>query len=117
MNFNIGEIVIICKHPMRSGSIAWEYGMDEYCGASGEIISCDWSDGIPIYAVRAKSKYGIEKTWWFQEDWLEEDRGYYWSSSVDKKEYQQRGLDELRRQEASLKEKQDAIFRKIFRDE
>lgn len=117
MKFKIGDSVIIASTPQTGWYLTWEPKMDDHCGCSGEVISIDWMDDCPIYAVRSKSNSGIEKSWWYQDSWLQADSGYYWSSNVSREEYQKRGLEELKREEAALKEKQDAIFRKIFSDD
>lgn len=115
MKFKIGDIVIISSTPQTGYYLTWEDGMDHHCGCSGDIIAVDFQDSFPIYAVRSISKNREEKSWWFQENWLKPDDGYYWTSGVTREEYQKLGLDELKREEESLKEKQNAIFRKMFK--
>ena len=114
MKFKVGDTVVIISSPAIGYYLTWESDMDDHCGCSGEVISLDWMDDYPIYAVRSRSKSGQEKSWWYQESWLSADQGYYWGSPLTREEYQRRGLDELRREEQSLKAKQDAIFKKIF---
>ena len=116
MKYKVGDIVIICSAPRIGQYVTWESAMDEYCGCSGEILKIDWIEDCQIYFVKSTSKQRQEKSFWFQENWIVLDTGYYWTAKCSREEFQKLGLDQLKREEASIKEKQDAIFRKIFKD-
>jgi hypothetical protein len=114
MRYQVGDIVIICSKPKDSDHIPWESGMDLHCGNSGKIISTATSSSYPIYEVESKASSGQEESWWYQETWLARSTDYYWTGSKSAEAFRKSGLEELRRQEESLKHKRDLILKKVF---
>jgi len=117
MKYRIGDTVRICIHPPVHTIIAWELGMDDHCGQTGEIISTDDNFGVPIYAVRSKSKSDVVASWWYEESWLSAIDDYYTEAPIHGKQFQASGLKELARNENAAKARRDEIFRKMFSDE
>lgn len=114
MKYKIGDVVRICAYPPDSNVLVWETAMEDHCGQIGEVTGADTSFLEAVYTVKSTSKKNVTATWWYEESWLFPLDDYYLEGPFSQRQFQENGLKELAKAEASIRSKRDEIFKKMF---